>query len=114
MNDLDTFRRALRLPGEDDAETLDVGAILRGGKRLRRRRRLTMAGAALCAAVALFAGISQLTRTSPAQVQRPAAPARHSPAPAPTTAGSRAPSPSPVPSSPVAATTGSSPLASPS
>ena len=118
MTDLDTLRRALRVPGADGypAETLNVDEITTLGRRLRRRRRLMAAGGGVCVAAAVFGvvtGITHLTRPSPAPAQYPVSPARTAPGPSrchpvpgPTGIGTSAPTAVPSPVTPVPSPTG--------
>jgi hypothetical protein len=117
MSDLDILREALR---EETGEgSLDVQVILIKGRQLRRRRRLTVAGGALClAGVGLGAviGIGHLTGSPSVPAGRPVSPASsvHQPAPRhqPTPPSGR--EPSPAPSSEPTSTPSSSEVASPS
>ncbi len=97
MTDLDTLRRALRVPDEaaKAADPLDVLVVIEKGKRLRRRRRLAALAGGVCAAAAVFGavtGVAGLARQAPAPA-RPAAPGPARPA-------TPSPSSSPLPSSP--------------
>ena len=108
MTDLDTLRRALRVPGAQGyaAEPIDVDEITTLGRRLRRRRRLMAAGGGVCVAAAVFGvvtGITHLTRPSPAPAQYPVSPAGTAPGPlrchpVPGPAGISASTPTAVPS----------------
>jgi hypothetical protein len=81
MTDLDTLRRALQAP-EDAADLVDIPAIIKRGRRLRRRRILTAVAGGACAAGAVFGavtGITHLTRPSPAPGLNPADSTRSGP-----------------------------------
>ncbi|MGW4061795.1 hypothetical protein ACWEGE_26205 [Amycolatopsis sp. NPDC004747] len=95
MNELDDFRAALRQPPEEPFAEPDLGAIMAGGRRIRRRRRLLTgtAGVAAAAVVVLVVVFAiQLRQPAPAPVAQP-------PAPATTTSSAQAPAPvSPSPS----------------
>lgn len=107
MSDLDTLRRALRAGSQAEADGPDVSAIMKRGRRLRARRRLTVVGGAACAAAVAFgiaSGVSHAARPTgtPADYGRSAPAHRpggnvpgpvHRPAPARDTG----PSASPVP-----------------
>jgi hypothetical protein len=103
MTDIEALRRALQAP--DDAGSVDIGEIVTRGKRLRVRRRLAVAGAAMCAALVVtgvVTGGGHLVRSAPVPAQHPTEPrpARSvsSPSPAPRVTPSSAmttPSPSP-------------------
>ncbi len=104
MTDLDTLRRALLAP-EDAGDPVDIPAIIKRGRRLRRRRILTAVAGGACAAGAVFGavtGITHLTRPSPAPGQNPADSTRSGPTL--NRPGSATPSvtPSPSPSRPAA------------
>jgi hypothetical protein len=74
MTDLDTLRRALHTP-EDGGDPIDIPAIIKRGRRLRRRRILTVVAAGAFAVGAVFGavtGITHLTRPSPAPGLNPA------------------------------------------
>lgn len=106
MTDLDTLRRALHAPEEAGAP-VDIPAIIKRGRRLRRRRILTAVAGGACAAGAVFGavtGITHLTRPSPAPGQNPVDSTRSGPTlnrPG-SPAASATPSPSPSrPATPV-------------
>jgi hypothetical protein len=109
MTELDThtLRRALRTP-EDDADTVDIRAIVRRGRAMRRRRRFAAVAGGACAAAALFGAltaITHLTRPATAPAHDPAISGRTTPGPSPSR---------PVPSaSPHAAVATPQPKASP-
>jgi hypothetical protein len=97
MTDLDTLRRALQVP-EDAGDRVDISAIIKRGKRFRRRRILTAVAGGACAAAAIFGaltGITHLTRSSPAPGLNPADSTRSGPTLNPPT---RSPSPYATPS----------------
>src|SRR5215469_13045520 len=74
MTDLDTLCKALQ-EREDAEAPVDICAIIKRGRRLRRRRMLTAAAGAACAAAAVFGavtGITHLTQPAPAPGQAPA------------------------------------------
>jgi hypothetical protein len=100
MSELDVLRRAMRT-SEPPAVTLDLAAIMRDGRRLRIRRRLAGAGAAMLAvtsvaAVALlgtgWGGPPPVERRPPPVAVTPAPPATATPS-ATATPGSPAPTP---------------------
>jgi hypothetical protein len=102
MNDLDALREALR--GETGEGALDIQVIVTKGRRLRCRRRLTVAGGAMCVAAVTFgavAGIGHSTGSPPVPAQRPVSPAgsthrpppRHEPIAKPTAKPAVAPAP---------------------
>ena len=103
MTDLGTFRQALKgqdPPGLDPTapriHALDVSVIMAKGRRLRRRRRLAVAGGVLCLAAAVsgtVTGISQLTRPAPSLSLHPATSGGSRTAPI--SVGTAAPAPSP-------------------
>ena len=81
MTDLDTLRRALQAPA-DAWDPVDISAIIKRGRRLRRRRILTAVAGGACAAAAVFGavtGITHLTRPSPAPGLNPADSTRSGP-----------------------------------
>ncbi|GAB7043855.1 MULTISPECIES: hypothetical protein [Catenuloplanes] len=62
MTDLEALRRELREPLGAAAGSLDLGVIVAKGRRLRRRRRLTVAGA-VAAVLAVGAAVPVLYRS---------------------------------------------------
>ncbi|MEU7787080.1 hypothetical protein [Amycolatopsis sp. NPDC049159] len=89
MNDLDDFRAALRQPPDEPFAEPDLAAIMAGGARLRRRRRVLTgtAGIAAAAAVVLvFVFAIQVRQPAPAPVAQPPAPVPSTLTTAPTTA----------------------------
>jgi hypothetical protein len=91
MTDLDTLRQALRATPEPRAfipDDLDVAVIVRRGRRLRARRRLTVAAGAACVAAAAFGAVSGVGHTAAPAVS-PAGPGRIAPASQPGRRGSR-------------------------
>jgi hypothetical protein len=104
MTDLDTLRRALQTRqdlGPDGRATPDLREVMARGRRLRLRRRLTVAGGAVCAAAVVFgvvSGSGQLTRSAPVPGQGPAGPTRivHPPSPRHTHVSTPVPVPSPT------------------
>lgn len=112
MNDLDTLRRALKVP-QEAGDPLDVPAIIGRGRRLRTRRRLVAVAGGVGAAAAVFGlvtGIIRLT-ASPATPLSPVVPAHSTLAPSHRHAVTR---PAPVAATPSPAPTAtSSPSASP-
>jgi len=106
MSDTDTLRRALRAgqPGTDD---LDIGVIMKRGRRLRTRRRLAAVGGAACLAAVVF-GVLSVTghaaqpSVAPANSGHPGRPGHSAPArvpgsPTPSPTRSRPPSGTPSP-----------------
>lgn len=97
MTDLDTLRQALQAPG-DAGDPVDISAIIKQGRRLRRRRILTGVAGGACAAAAVFGavtGITHLTRPSPGPGLNPANSTRSGPTLNRPAAGSPTPTPSP-------------------
>lgn len=110
MSDTETLRRALRA-GQPGADDLDIGVIMKRGRRLRTRRRLAAVGGAACLAALAFGVLSvtgHATQPSVAPANsghsghsgRPShsAPARvpGSPTPSPTRSRTPAGAPSPA------------------
>ncbi|MFJ9784366.1 hypothetical protein ACIRSS_32660 [Amycolatopsis sp. NPDC101161] len=77
MNDLDDFRAALRQPPDEPFAEPDLAAIMAGGTRLRRRRRVLTGAAGIAAAavvVLVFVFAVQLRQPAPAPIAQPPAP----------------------------------------
>ncbi|MFI7604608.1 hypothetical protein ACIBTV_05735 [Micromonospora sp. NPDC049366] len=94
MNEAEQLRRALRAAERADPPVLDLDAIMRDGRRLRRRRHLVSGGAAALSVAALVGVVAVGVRaTAPAPSVRPAPAASASPttptAMSPTPAASR-------------------------
>ena len=115
MSDTETLRRALRA-GQPGADDLDIGMIMKRGRRLRTRRRLAAVGGAACLAAVAF-GVLSVTGHAAQPSVVPAGPGHsghpsHS-APArvpgrPTPRPTRSPTPSSTPSPARASATPSS------
>ncbi|GHJ06170.1 hypothetical protein TPA0907_05370 [Micromonospora humidisoli] len=89
MTELEQFRLAMRATEQPYPEDLDLTAIMRDGRRLRRRRRLVGAGATALVTVLVAGGVGLGVRWT-----RPPAPDRP-PAPAATVPGATPPATSP-------------------
>ena len=114
MTELDTLRRALRADGRPGAHTLDadldIGVIMKRGRRVRTRRRIAAVGGAACAAALVFGVVTSVTHVAGSSVTpaRPPADSGHvlpparQPTASPTRAVTSGPVPSPAPRRPAA------------
>ncbi|MFE9957601.1 hypothetical protein [Micromonospora sp. NPDC005299] len=66
MNEVDELRRAMRATERADWNDLDLGGIMREGRRVRRRRRVAGSGAVAVAVAAVVIGVGgAVARTRP-------------------------------------------------
>lgn len=97
MNELDQFREAMRATERPYHDDLDLTVIMRDGRRLRRRRRLASAGAAVLVGGLLAGGIGIGVRWSgPPTPDRPPVPAATVPAPTGRPTDTLPPTPAPT------------------
>ncbi|WBB67890.1 hypothetical protein [Micromonospora sp. WMMD812] len=94
MNEVEQLRQAMRATERTDGNVLDLGTIMREGRRLRRRRRLAGGGAAALSVAVVVGGVAVGVRLAgpPDPAPQPglgatasAGPATGSPTPLPTT-----------------------------
>ncbi|MFE9688569.1 hypothetical protein [Micromonospora sp. NPDC005806] len=96
MNEVEQFRQAMRATERADGEALDLTTIMRDGRRLRRRRRLAGAGAAVLSVAVVLGVAVGLQRAGAPEAERRSAPAVIAPTRLTATPTRQAPRPKPI------------------
>ena len=73
MNEVEQLRQAMRATEQSHRDVLDLGAIMRDGRRLRRRRRIASAAAVLSVAAVIGVAVGAQRARPPADPPAPVA-----------------------------------------